>query len=405
MTKRKIPDELLDQLLDGARTQEALFGPGGVIKRLTGALVERALREELSEHLEQEKEQGASNRRNGTSLKTLYTEQGPTAIDVPRDREARFEPQIVPKHVTRVDGLDEKILALYSRGLSTRDIQAELADLYGTEISATLVSRVTDAVQEEISAWQSRRLERFYPVVWLDALFVKMREDGTVQNRAVYVAIGLTREGHKEVLGLWVETSEGAKFWMRILSELQTRGVEDILIACCDGLKGFPAAIEAVFPKTMVQTCLVHQVRYSLSFVAWRYRKQVAGLLRGIYTADNESTARERLDAFEQEWGAKYPMIVRSWRANWQHLTGFLAFPLEIRKLIYTTNAIESLNFQLRKVIKTKGAFPTEQAAIKLLYLALMNIERRRIRPVIAWPSALSQLVVFFGEDRVLGIH
>jgi putative transposase len=403
MAKRKIRDELLDELLEGAKTQEALFGPEGVIKRLTGALVERALRAELSEHLDEEKQQGASNRRNGTSAKTLQTDHGPTEIEVPRDREARFEPQIVPKHVTRVDGLDAKILALYSRGLSTRDIQSELSELYGTEISPTLVSRVTDAVQEEIAEWQSRRLDRIYPVVWLDALFVKMRLDGTVQNRAVYVAIGLTSAGYKEVLGLWVETNEGAKFWMRVLSELQVRGVEDILIACCDGLKGFPAAIEAVFPKTMVQTCLVHQVRHSLSFVPWKSRKQVVAALREIYTADSEATARERLDAFEAEWGKRFPMIVRSWRANWEQLTGFLAFPLEVRRLIYTTNTIESLNFQLRKVIKTKGAFPTEQAAIKLLYLALMNIERKRVRPVHAWRTALSQLVIFFGEQRVLG--
>ncbi len=228
--------------------------------------------------------------------------------------------------------------------------------------------------------------------------------DGTVQNRAVHVAIGLTTSGHKEVLGLWVETNEGAKFWMRVLSELQARGVEDILIACCDGLKGFPAAIEAVFPKAMVQTCLVHQVRHSLSFVPWKSRKQVAAGLREIYTADNEATARERLDAFELEWGTRFPMIVRSWRANWEQLTGFLAFPLEVRRLIYTTNAIESLNFQLRKIIKTKGAFPSEQAAIKLLYLALMNIERKRIHPVPAWRTALSHIVIFFGEQRVFGI-
>jgi putative transposase len=403
MAKRKIRDELLDELLEGAKTQEALFGSEGVIKRLTGALVERALRAELSEHLDQERQQGSENRRNGASSKTLQTDHGPTEIEVPRDRKARFEPQIVPKHVTRVDGLDEKIIALYSRGLSTRDIQAELSDLYGTEISPTLVSRVTDAVQEEIAEWQGRRLDRIYPVVWLDALFVKMRLDGTVQSRAVFVAIGLTTSGHKEVLGLWVETNEGAKFWMRVLSDLQARGVEDILVACCDGLKGFPAAIEAVFPKAMVQTCLVHQVRHSLSFVPWKSRKQVAAALREIYTAANEATARERLDLFENEWGTRFPMIVRSWRANWEQLTGFLAFPLEVRRLIYTTNAIESLNFQLRKVIKTKGAFPTEQAAIKLLYLALMNIERKRVHPVHAWRTALSQLVIFFGEQRVLG--
>jgi putative transposase len=359
----------------------------------------------MAEHLSQEQREGLPNRRNGTSEKTLHTEHGPTPIEIPRDRQARFDPQIVPKHVTRVEGLDEKILALYSRGLSTRDIQAELSELYGTDISPALVSRVTDEVQEEIAAWQSRCLDRVYPVVWLDALVVKMRQDGTVQNRAVHVAIGLSTGGHKEVLGLWVETNEGAKFWMRVLSELQARGVQDVLIACCDGLKGFPDAIQAVFPKAMVQTCLVHQVRHSLSFVSWKDRKEVAEALRAIYTADSESTACRRLDDFEGSWGTKFPMIVRSWRANWSTITPFLAFPLEVRRLIYTTNAIESLNFQLRKVLKTKGHFPTEQAALKLIYLALMNIEKKRVRPDQSWRRALPQLVVMFGEDRVLGTN
>lgn len=402
MAKSKIREELLDELLGGARTQEALFGPDGVIKQLTGALVERALRAELSEHLDQEKQRGAENRRNGTSPKTLHTENGPTPIEVPRDRAATFEPQIVPKHATRVDGLDEKILALYARGLSTRDIQAELADLYGTEISPALVSRVTDAVQDEISAWQSRPLERVYPIVWLDALVVKMRHDGAVQNRAVHLAIGLTQDGQKQILGLWVETNEGAKFWMRVLSELQARGVEDILIACCDGLKGFPSAIEAVFPKTTVQTCIVHQVRHSLSFVSYGDRKRAAAALREVYSAQNEAAAKDRLEAFDAAWGAKYPMIARSWRTNWEQLTPFLAFPLELRRLVYTTNAIESLNFQLRKVIKTKGHFPSEEAAVKLLYLALRNVEKKWVRPAHFFRRALAQLVVYFGEERVL---
>jgi putative transposase len=398
VAKRKIRDELLDELLGGAKTQEALFGPEGLLKQLTGALVERALRAELSEHLDVEKEAGLPNRRNGSSEKTLHTEHGPTPIEVPRDRESRFEPQLVPKHATRVEGLDEKILALYSRGLSTRDIQAELADLYGTEISPTLVSRVTDAVQDEIEAWQRRRLERVYPVMWLDALVVKMRHEGVVQNRAVHVAIGLTSDGHKEIFGLWVETNEGAKFWMRVLSEIQARGVEDVLIACVDGLKGFPAAIQAVFPKTMVQSCLVHQVRNSLSYVPWKDRKAVADGLRAIYTAESELSARERLDAFELEWGKRFPMIARSWRANWDQLTGFLAFPLEVRKLIYTTNAIESLNFQLRKVIKNKGHFPSEEASLKLLFLALRNVERKWTRPIPTWRNAYAQLGIFFGD-------
>ncbi len=404
MKKPPIREELLDELLGEARTQDALFGPDGVLKQLTAALVERALRAEMSEHLAREKQAGLPNRRNGTSEKTLHTEHGPAPLEIPRDREARFEPQIVPKHVTRVDGLDEKILALYSRGLSTRDIQAQLAELYGTEISPALVSRVTDEVQEEVAIWQSRRLDRVYPVLWLDALVVKMRQEGVVQNRAVHVVIGLTTEGRKEVLGLWVETNEGSKFWMRVLAELQARGVQDVLIACCDGLKGFPAAIEAVFPKAMVQTCVVHQVRHSLSFVAWKDRKAVAAGLRAIYTAESEPVARARLDDFEQAWGAKFPMIVRSWRTNWPTITTFLAFPVAVRSLIYTTNAIESLNFQLRKVLKTKGSFPTEAAALKLIYLALMNIEKTRVRPVMTWRQALPQLVVMFGEDRVLGI-
>ena len=317
---------------------------------------------------------------------------------MPRDRESRFEPQLVPKHATRVEGLDEKILALYSRGLSTRDIQAELAELYGTEISPTLVSRVTDAVQDEIEAWQRRRLERVYPVMWLDALVVKMRHEGVVQNRAVHVAIGLTSDGHKEIFGLWVETNEGAKFWMRVLSEIQARGVEDVLIACVDGLKGFPAAIQAVFPKTTVQSCLVHQVRNSLSYVPWKDRKAVAAALRAVYTAESEGSARERLDAFELEWGKRFPMIARSWRQHWDQLTGFLSFPLEVRKLIYTTNAIESLNFQLRKVIKSKGHFPSEEASLKLLFLALRNVERKWVKPAPTWRAALAQLSIFFGD-------
>lgn len=398
----KIRPELLDELLAGAKTQEAMFGPNGLLKQLTGALVERALRAELDDHLDEERDQGERNRRNGSSRKTLHTEQGPAPIEVPRDRNATFEPQLIPKHVTRVAGLDQKILALYSRGLSTRDIQAELSELYGTDISPMLISRVTDEVQEEITAWQSRPLEPVYSIIWLDALVVKMRSQGVVQNRAVHVALGMTAEGQKQVLGLWAEDNEGAKFWMRVLSELQSRGVRDVLIVCCDGLKGFPAAVEAVFPKTMVQTCIVHQVRNSLSYVNWKSRKRVAAGLRAVYTADSEATASAQLDTFEAEWGAQYPMIARSWRANWQHLTAFLIFPLQVRKLIYTTNAIESLNFQLRKVIKTKGHFPSEESAIKLLYLALTNIERKWLRPPTFWRDARAQLSIFFGEDRLL---
>lgn len=405
MKKRRIRPELLDELLEGGITQDAIFGPGGVLKQLTAALVERALKAELGVHLDEQRDAGESNRRNGSSQKTLHTEQGPMGIEVPRDRNATFEPRLVPKHVTRVEGLDEKIIALYSRGLSTRDIQAQLSELYGTEISAPLISRVTDAVQDEVMTWQSRVLDAVYPIVWLDALIVKMRVDGVVKNRAVHVAIGMTTEGHKEVLGLWVEENEGAKFWMRVLSELQARGVRDILIACCDGLKGFPTAIEAVFPKAVVQTCIVHQVRNSLSYVSWSRRKKVAAALRRIYTAENEAVAREMLALFEAEWGNEFPMIVRSWRANWEQLTPFLAFPQAIRRIVYTTNAIESLNFQLRKVIKTKGHFPSEESALKLLYLALTNIEKKWKAAPAYWRQVRAQLGIFFGEERLQESH
>lgn len=401
--KQKIPNELLDELLKGVKTQEDLFGVGGLLKQISGALVERALQAELSVHLDEEREEGESNRRNGSSAKTLRTEHGPTPIEVPRDRNSTFEPQLLPKHATRVEGLDQKILALYSRGMSTRDIEAELSDLYGANISPTVISQVTNGVLEEVGVWQNRPLEPTYPVVWLDALMVKMRTDGVVMNRAVHIVIGIKNDGCKEILGLWPEDAEGAKFWMRVLTDLQTRGVRDILIACCDGLKGFPAAIEAVFPRSTVQICVVHQVRHSLSFVPWGERKKLAAKLRSVYTAPNEPAAKDALDAFEAEYGERYPMIVRSWRTNWTSLTPFLAFPIQVRRLIYTTNAIESLNFQLRKVIKTKGHFPNEDAAIKLLYLALIKIERKWSTPNPLWRQALAQFVIHFGEERVLG--
>lgn len=396
--------ELIDELLGGVKTREAIFGPDGLIKQLTGAIVERTLRAELSEHLAQEREtaEARGNRRNGHSKKTLQTEHGAVPIEVPRDRAGTFEPQIVPKHATRVPGLDDKIVALYARGLSTRDIQEELSALYGAEVSPMLISRVTGAVHEEITAWRARPLEALYPVVWLDALMVKMREEGVVKARAVHVAIGLTRDGVKQVLGMWVETNEGAKFWLRVLTELRERGVKDVLIACCDGLKGFPAAIEAVFPRAVVQTCVVHQVRYSLSFVGWEERKAVAADLRAIYTASSEEAARAELDAFDAKHGKRYPMIARSWRANWERITPFLAFPAEVRRLVYTTNAIESLNYQFRKVIKTKGHFPNEDAALKQLYLALRNAERGWKAAPKGWRQTRLQLIAYFGEERML---
>ncbi len=399
-----IRTDLIDELLAGATSKEAIFGPEGVLKKLTGAIVERALQAELAEHLERQRQadDAPRNRRNGSSPNTLQTEQGPVPIDVPRDRASTFEPQILPKHATRVPGLDDKILALYARGVSTRDIQQELSSLYATDVSPMLISRVTEAVHDELAAWRSRPLDAVYPVVWLDALMVKMRDEGTVKARAVHVAIGMSVEGTKQVLGMWVETHEGAKFWLRVLTELRERGVQDVLIACCDGLKGFPAAIEAVFPQAVVQTCVVHQVRYSLSFVSWQERKTIAAELRAIYTAPSEEAARTALDAFEARHGKRLPMVVRSWRANWDRITPFLAFPDEMRRLVYTTNAIESLNYQCRKIIKTKGHFPSEDAALKLLYLAMRNAERAWVGAPQFWRRARLQLIAYFGEERML---
>jgi putative transposase len=399
----KIREEVLDELLAGAKTQEEIFGPEGVLKRMTAALVQRALGAELSHHLGQPEQSavGEKNRRNGTSPKTLQTEHGPVPLEVPRDRLGSFEPQILPKYARRVAPLDDKILALYARGMSVRDIQGHLQELYGTEVSPTLISSVTDAVHAEIRSWQSRPLERCYAVVWLDALFVKMRDQGVVQTRAIYVAIGLRLDGRREVLGLWVDATEGAKFWMRVLSELRTRGVEDILICACDGLKGFPQAIEAVFPLTLVQTCIVHQVRYSLSFVPWQHRRAVAAALRRVYNAESEAAAKDALELFERDWGERYPMIAKSWRTSWSTLTAFLDLPPELRRMVYTTNAIESLNYQLRKTIKTKGHFPDADAAIKLLFLSLRNVENKWQRPIEHWHRIFNQLIIFFGPERL----
>jgi putative transposase len=396
-----IRPELLDELMQGEMSQDAIFGTDGLLKRLTGAIVERALKAELAVHLREEKAAGdTGNRRNGHSGKKLQTDKGPVVIEVPRDRLGTFEPQMVKKHQTRLTVLDDKILALYARGLSVRDIQAHLEELYGTEVSPTLISEVTAAVHEELRAWQSRPLEAVYAVVWLDALIVKVRDQGVVQNKAAYVAIGQTLEGRKEVLGLWLESTEGAKFWMRVLSEIRQRGVKDVLIACCDGLKGFPQAIEATFPLTVVQTCVVHQVRHSLAFVPYGERRAVAADLRAIYTAENESAAEQALSAFEKTWSSKYPTIAPSWRNNWTRLVPFLEFPPEIRRIVYTTNAIESLNYQLRKVIKSKGHFPNDEAALKLLYLALRNAEKKWLAPHRDWKRMYTQFVIYFG-DRI----
>jgi putative transposase len=413
MTNRKeamtnFRPELLDELLGGAKTQEQFFGPGGVLPRLTAVLLERALQAELQHHLQREKapedplspQERKNNRRNGSSKKTLQTEHGPVPLDVPRDRNSTFEPAIVPKHSTRVPSLDQRILALYARGLSTRDIAAHLREIYGTDVSHELISEVTDAVNGEVIAWQQRPVERLYAVLWLDALMVKIRHEGHVQNKAVHVVIGLRMDGIREVLGLWIEGTEGAKFWLKVLNDLRARGLQDVLIACCDGLKGFPEAIEASFPHAVVQTCIVHQVRYSLSFVSWKDRKAVVSSLRPIYQAKDETEALQALEAFEQKWSKQYPMIVKSWENNWEKIAPFLSLPRELRRLVYTTNPIESLNYQLRRVLKTKGHFPNDAAALKLLFLAIQNIETDRKRPGVEWRSIFRQLVIHFG-DRI----
>lgn len=400
----EIPKELLDQLLAGYSKPEDLTGPGGLLKRLTGALVERALETEMTEHLGYEAHdpdgRGTGNSRNGKGTKTLKTEQGDIPIDVPRDRNGTFEPKLVKKRETHFTGFDDKILSMYARGMSQRDIQAHLEEIYGTDVGHDLISRVTDAVVDEVATWQSRPLDRVWPVVFLDALVIKVREQGVVQNKSAYLALGIGADGRKEILGLWLEATEGAKFWLKVISELKNRGVDDIFIACCDGLKGFPQAIEAVFPRTIVQTCIVHMVRSSTRFVTWKDRKALMPTLRAIYAAPTEDAALAELARFETQWGARYPAVAQSWRANWERVRPFFAFPASVRKLIYTTNAIESLNFQLRKIINAKGHFPTDEAATKLLYLALRNVEKKWTMAPRFWREALNQFAIHF-EGRL----
>jgi putative transposase len=397
-----IEKEVLDRLLADYQKPEDLIGENGVLRQLTKALMERALEAEMASHLGYEKhdpsEKASGNRRNGNSKKTMKGEFGEVEITTPRDRDASFEPRIIAKGQTRMAGLDGKILSMYARGMTTRDIQGHLEEIYGVEVSPTLISHVTDAVLDEVRAWQSRPLDRIYPIVFLDALVVKMREDGTVQNRAVYVAIAINMEGHKEVLGLWSNANEGAKFWLSVLTDLKTRGVEDIFIACVDGLKGFPQAIEAAYPRTTVQLCIVHMVRASLRFVSWKDAKAVVADLKAIYRAANRTDAEQQLEVFASKWDSKYRSISQLWRRHWEQIVPFFAFPADIRKVIYTTNAVESLNMTLRKVIKTRGSFPNEDAAIKLLYLALVNVAKKW-NAIQGWPQALNHFAILW-EDR-----
>jgi putative transposase len=396
-----IDPELIDKLLAEYKNPEQIIGENGLLKELTKAVLERALKAELTEHLGYEKHdpvgQGSGNSRNGKTRKKLKGDFGELELETPRDRNGSFEPKIVAKGQTRFAGFDDKILSMYSRGMTTREIQSHLEEIYGVEVSPALISTVTDAVLDEVKSWQARPLESLYPIVYLDALYVKIRDNGQVQNRAIYLAIGIKLDGTKEVLGMWTSANEGAKFWLQVLTELQNRGVEDIFIACVDGLKGFPEAIETVYPRTQVQLCIVHLVRASLNYVSWKQRRAVAGDLRRMYRAATAQAAEQELEAFASKWDGTHPTISQIWRRNWKRIIPFFAFSPEIRKVIYTINAVESLNMTLRKVIKTRAAFPTEEAALKLLYMGLRNAAKKW-NAVQGWREALNRFQILWPE-------
>ena len=399
-----IRKELVDELLKDYKKPEDIIGETGLLKQLTKAIIERALGAELTAHLGYEPHsaegKNTGNSRNGTSRKTLKSDLGDLPIEVPRDRKSEFEPQIVPKGQRRFTGFDDKILSMYARGMTTRDIQAHLQDIYQVEVSPELISSVTDAIMDEVKEWQNRPLDDIYPIVFLDAIMLKIRDNGHVVNKAAYLAIGVRLDGLKDVLGIWIDREEGAKFWLKVITELRNRGLKDILIACIDGLKGFPEAIESVFPHTQIQLCIVHMVRNSLRFVSYKDRKQIAADLKNVYRAVTEDQGLDALKELEQKWNSRYPMIAKSWYANWNRLNTFFAYPEEIRKVIYTTNAIESLNSTLRKVTKNRGSFPNDDAGIKLLYMALKNIMKKWTMPLQNWGSAINQMSIIF-EGRI----
>jgi putative transposase len=399
-----VPKELLDHFVSGPMSAEAITAAGVAFKK---ALIERALGAELSHHLGYAagvaKPEGADNERNGSSGKTLLTDDGKLRIEIPRDRAGSFEPLLVPKHQRRFTGFDDKIVAMYARGMTVREIQAFLVEMYDTEVSPDFISAVTDAVLAEVMAWQSRPLDPMYPVVFFDALRVKIREDGVVRNKAIYLALGVQADGARDILGLWIENTEGAKFWMKVFNDLKTRGVGDILIAVTDGLKGMGEALGAVFPATTLQTCIVHLIRNSLDYASWKDRKALAAAIRPIYSAVSAEAAEAALDAFEQgPWGRKFPTVVAAWRRAWDRVIPFFAFPPEVRRVIYTTNAIESVNAQVRKIIKTRGHFPSDDAASKLIWLALRNITADWGRPVRHWKEAMNQFAILYA-DRFTG--
>ena len=399
MSRRKeptIPNELLDQLLAGGAAS-AVFDQGGLLDTLKKAFTERALNAEMDHHLGHEDQ--TDNNRNGYGRKTVMTDSGKLMIDIPRDRQASFDPQLIAKYQRRFPGFDEKIISMYARGMSTREIVGHLHDLYGIDVSPDLISTVTDAVLDEVASWQQRPLDPVYPLVFFDAIRVKIRDEGTVCNKAIHIALGVRADGHKEVLGLWLEQNEGAKFWLRVMNELKHRGTEDILLAVVDGLEGFPDAITAVFPETIVQTCIVHLLRNSMAFVSWKDRKSLAAALKAIYRAVDADTAEKALTAFEAgPWGQRYPAIGQSWRRAWGEVIPFFAFPDDVRRIIYTTNAIESLNAKLRRAVRARGHFPSDEAATKLLYLILNRSEKEWRMPPREWTMAKAQFAVIFGE-------
>ncbi len=396
-----IKKDTLDQLLSG-RDPKEVFSKDGLFDELKKALAERVLNAELDDHLEGESAAGKSNHRNGYSKKTVLTETSRIDIKVPRDREGSFDPKLIARYQRRFPGFDEKIVSMYARGMTVREIQGHLVELYGLDVSPDLISTITDAVLETVAEWQNRPLEAMYPLVFFDALRVKIRDEGLVRNKAVYVALGVTPEGTKDILGLWIETSEGAKFWLRVMNELKNRGVEDILIAVVDGLKGFPEAINAVFPQTVVQTCIVHLIRNSMDFASWKDRRAIAAELKKVYRAKDADAGKDALDAFDAgPWGKKYPSIAQSWRRNWEQVIPFFAFPDAVRRIIYTTNAIESLNAKLRRAVRTRGHFPTDDAAMKLLYLVLRQVAGEWKMPPREWCEAKTQFAIMFDERFV----
>ncbi len=394
--------QLIDALMDGKNSPEDLLGPDGLLKQLKKAILERVLDAELTTNLGYEKHAtkgtNSGNSRNGYSKKTLQGEDGELTLQIPRDRNGEFEPQIISKNQTRFDGFDEKIISLYGRGMSTRDIQEQLKDLYAVDVSPTLISQVTNEIIEEVKAWQSRPLDKIYPIVYLDALVIKVRVDKRIINKAFYLALGVNLDGQKELLGIWISQNEGAKFWMNVLTELQNRGVKDIFIACVDGLTGFPDAIETIYPKTQVQLCIVHMVRNSLRYVGWKNRKTVAADLRSIYNAATIEAAELALTNFSEKWDGQYPAISKSWLTHWENITPLFGYPADIRKAIYTTNAIESLKMSLRKVIKNKRVFPSDDAALKQLYLAIKNISKKWTMPIRNWKEAMNCFLILFDE-------